>query len=139
MGTEDTSKLYKILPSEMGQDEDTTLAFTYVGDTGLDGDDGSQVTFLQFMNGTLYGLGMTSGDVWIVNTTDGSVTCTVRFPKPMPPGMELCNRQMGLFISPGPIPPTVNSGNSRILMPELLTESWSSKVRRRLRLLQHIL
>lgn len=70
-----TSQLYSIDPQEFDKDGSTPVAATYIGDTGLAaGSSSHEITNLQEIGDTLYGIGKKSKKVWKINTSTGSVT-----------------------------------------------------------------
>lgn len=70
-----TSQLYKIDPQEFDKDGATPVQATYIGDTGLSaGSSNHEITSLQELNGTLYGIGKKSKKIWQINTSTGAVT-----------------------------------------------------------------
>ena len=66
------SVLYKINTEDIDQDSNTDVTVTRIGDTGLAGN--SRLTNLQFIDGKLYGIGHTTGDIYELNTETGAST-----------------------------------------------------------------
>jgi hypothetical protein len=68
-----SSKLYKIPFSEVDKDASTPVNATYIGNTGITGND-NKITNLTFIDGDLYGIGVRSEKVYRIDKTDGSAT-----------------------------------------------------------------
>ncbi len=73
INVKNSSKLYKIPYSELDKDENTAVNATYIGNTGITGNN-NKITNLTFIDGDLYGIGVRSEKVYRIDKTDGSVT-----------------------------------------------------------------
>ena len=78
INNEVTSQLYIILPEEIDKDPETPVNAIFIGDTGLmddpDPENDEQIGSLQFINGVLYSIGITSGKIYTVNPLTAAVT-----------------------------------------------------------------
>jgi hypothetical protein len=72
-----TSKLYKIDPLQIDKNPATPVVATYLGDTGLSAGDTdlvNEISAIDFINGSLYGLGRVSKKLYRINSSNGAVT-----------------------------------------------------------------
>ncbi len=70
-----TSKLYSICATQLDRNAATPVSATFIGDTGLTaGSSDYEITSLQVIDGTLYGIGKKSKRIYSIDTSTGSAT-----------------------------------------------------------------
>ncbi len=72
------SVLYKIPASEIDGNEDTDVNATFIGNSGLSGND--RLTNLEIIDGTLYAITKSKKKLYSIDKTDGSVTLVRTLP-----------------------------------------------------------
>ncbi len=76
MNNSSSSKLYKILPSGIDNDEATSLEATYVGDTGLSAGSNSkkEISGMVMIDDVLYGISAEDKKIYEISTANASIT-----------------------------------------------------------------